>query len=182
MEQLETLNDRLERFYGHFEDGRPNFRIVWSEDEYDTVFGTYDIFEKGIYLRTETGFKKIHKYWYMRDQYIVERLMGVPVVNTKDLLVKASYEPIWGFRLPKSHIPPWEAIKLVVDTLINTMHKARSMVEKYKEDPINLNTKEAIEARVEKAKEEIFGGESDTASMALHRKEGVVVPHTFGDS
>ena len=82
METLEIINKRLKDNYGETVD-RPNFRIVWSEDQ----------FENRLTHFTDEGFELIHpevrqlpkyKQW-IHDKYVLERLTEVPIINENEL-------------------------------------------------------------------------------------------------
>lgn len=177
MESIETLNQRLETFYGHHDDGRVKFRLVWSDDQIEMREEVYEKYAGNIYLGTQFGVHEVPKYAYMPYQWVLEHLIPIPQINQDELLgLKLSYEPIWGFNnLHNRTTPPWETVKLIVDTLLDTISKGRTMIRKYKESLEETNTKEGIAARQEALKKELFDGESDRASMALHLKRGVFI-------
>jgi hypothetical protein len=143
-------------------------------------FGTYENFLGDIYLSTETGFKEVPKYPHLPFQWVLERIVPVPHINEHELTTKVSYEPIWGFNnLPNRTTPNWETIKLICDTLLENIARGRSAIRKYKESLEETNTKEGQLARRELIKKEMFDGESDSASTALHLKTGIVVPESY---
>lgn len=176
MEKIETLNQRLEDFYGRDSDtGKPIFRIVWANAET----------EKRMMDDTDTGVKllypairEVRKYPYLKDLYVLERLVVVPEMNLVELpATKLSYEPLWAFRdLNERFIyPSWDAAKFIVDTLYAALGK--SSLKKYVEDEKNT-TKEGREERIKDLQGELFGNETD-AGDALRYREGVVVPTNY---
>src|SRR5262245_31149745 len=98
-EKVETINRRLHDLYGETEsqgERLPNFRIVWSEDQFEMRKTDY----------TDSGFRLLHpevrklpKYrQWITKKHVLERLTVVPFVNEHDLPdSKLSYEPIWVF-------------------------------------------------------------------------------------
>lgn len=174
MELPEVLNERLLKHYGHKYDERAEFRVVWSEDQFEVRFGEYDKYSaSGIWTGREVGFKQVPKYrQYLPTQWVLERLTPVPEASQAELVVKLSYEPLFGFR---ERYPQWEELKLIVDTVLEKENAPRVKHAKYKDDDINLNTKEATEARVDLLKKELFS-DDDSVRDALHYKEAVTVP------
>jgi hypothetical protein len=176
METIETLNQRLVDYYGlDSNTGRPMFRIVFADDET----------EKRLVSETPSGFQlltpivaEVKKYPYLKGLYVLERLVIVPEMNSKDLPTqKLSYEPIWAYRDDMNGpIPPvWSATKFIVDSLYAALGKRsmRKYVESEKE-----TTPEGRDQRIDELKEELFGNETDTCD-ALRYKEGIVVPSNY---
>ena len=173
MESVETINQRLEDHYGTTDDGRPIFRVVWSDEQVEKRIVTH--LDSGVELLYPEP-REVKKYPYIRALYVLERLVLVPEVNQKELLgLKTSYEPIWTFcDAHRNPLPPiWNAAKLVVDTLYAALGKA-SLV-KYLDVQ---NTPEAREKRITELETELFGNESSVTD-ALTYKEGVTVPSNF---
>lgn len=178
MDSLEVINDRLQDYYGLFTDGRPNFRLVWSDDQFETRFGTFDIVsEAGVYLKTITDFMKVRKYQHMPFQWVLEKLMPVPEVNLGELTTKTTYEPIWGYNnIYGRNLPPWGHIRTTCDTLMETVRLAKSGLKKYHEGIEDLNTKEGIQHRVDEIKKKLDENTSPLLD-SLSWGEGVSVPN-----
>ena len=155
--------------------GQAQFRIVWSNDQY----------EKRKTRETANGVqllwpevRDVPKYSYLRDLYVLERLVIVPDENQEELLGrKLSYEPIWAYRDVNNMplMPKWEATKLVIDVLLAAMGK--TSLRKYVDTEENT-TVEGNQQRVAKLHEELFGNETEVGD-ALRYKEGVVVPNNY---
>jgi hypothetical protein len=170
MESLAVINKRLVDHYGKFEDGRPNWRVVWSDDQ----------IEKRLVSHTPEGFelitpvvREVPKYWYAQHKYILEKLVPVPQVEGNDLTELTSYEPIWTFEDKNGNpLPPiWEAIYL----LIQTIHENLAMAGRrapYKLPEELGNSPEAREDRIRKLQEELFGNET-TVTDALKNDSAV---------
>lgn len=176
METIETINARLIEHYGiDSNTGRPIFRIVWANDET----------EKRLVKETEAGVSflfpqviEVKKYPYLKDLYVLERLVIIPDVNREELPTsKLSYEPVWAYRNEDAQPirPIWDATKFVVDTLYAALGK-KSMA-KYVDTEENT-TPEGLDQRITKLAEELFGNETDVGD-ALSYKEGIVVPPNY---
>ena len=155
MERIEVINKRLADNYGLFDDGRPNWRVVWSDDQ----------IEKRLVHHTKDGFElltpviqEVKKYNYISAKYILERLIAVP--DNTELADISSYEPIWTFEdKDKNPLPPdWDVIYLVIER-VREMLYGRKQGE-YKA-PWGLgNTAEESKMRAEKLYEQLWGDES----------------------
>jgi hypothetical protein len=176
METIETLNQRLIDHYGADSDtGRPIFRIVWANDEIEKRL-VYEL-DTGIHL-LYPEVQEVKKYPYLRDLYVLERLVIVPYPNQTELPTqKLSYEPVWTYcDADRNYLPPiWSATKFVVDALYAALGK-KSMA-KYVEDEINT-TSEGREYRIKQLQRELFENETEI-SDALHYKEGIIVPNNY---
>jgi hypothetical protein len=169
VESIERINYWLQREYGRFDDARSNFRVVWSEDQYER--------------RKREGYEipqSMKKYGYLKDVYILERIMPVPEYNS-ELTTDFSYEPIWVF-LNKDNkpLPPRiDVCKLVIEALLK--QAAKSVGAKYKDPEAGHDPLEVRAERVRKLQEELFGNETDTTDL-LAAHEGVVVPRNYGEN
>ena len=176
MENLEYINRKLIDEYGiDTVTGRPIFRVVWANDQLEKRLVEY--LDSGLHL-LHPEVKEVKKYPYLKDLYVLERLVVVPDINEKELPVsKLSYEPIWAYRDADGvPLPPiWTPTKFVVDTLYAAMGK--SSLRKYIE-PESETTAEGLDERIVKLQEELFGNETDVGD-ALAYKEGIVVPQTY---
>lgn len=170
-EPIEILNQRLIDYFGTFENGEPNWKLVWSED----------FFEKRLVYYTAEGFELLtpiaetrKKCDYIVDRYILTRLVPVPDVQQMDLCgAKISYEPIWtfedetGFPLP----PTWAAMHVLIQTIDQSL--GHSPFAKYKQEEIDGNSIDAIKARRDIIQEQLFGNENPiTDSLALDSAVG----------
>jgi len=184
-EPVESINKQLlEHFGSDTITGLPMWRVVFSEDQYEKRFGTYDDFTPGgIYLRTVTEVREVPKYkQWIHSKYVLENLVLVPEVNKRDLPgVKLSYEPIFVFETGShKYLPPkFEAAKLVVDTI--NAAKGQSNLAKYKDPMAGLTTEEQIltkAAEIDKLQEELFGNESLVGDAMAHG-EAIIVPRNY---
>lgn len=183
MESIETLNKRLEEYFGKDDLNRPIWRLVWSNEQYEKRLTNYS--KEGLELITPVVME-LRKYPYIKDRYILERLVLVPEFQQSELPIsKVSYEPMWTFEDKHGNpLPPkWEPIKLVIDTIYLALGKEVSGYPKYRDPDSGKTPKELIadeQERIKKLQEDLFGNETDTGD-ALAWKEGISVPHNYGD-
>lgn len=185
-ETIETINRQLIDSYGiDTVTGDAMWRVVWSEDQFENRFGTYDDFVPGtnIYLRTVTEVRYVPKYrQWIKERYVLERLVVVPEENFKDLPgVKVSYEPMFPFQDNYgNYLPPRiDACRFVVNCVLSAQGKGHLAV--YKDALDGLTTQELVEAKeqeIQKLQEELFGNETDTGDALAHG-EAIVVPRNY---
>jgi hypothetical protein len=177
-EPIEEINKKLVDYYGlETSTGRPMWRVVWSEDQYEHRLTTH----------TPEGLQLIHpqvmlmkKYPYIQEKWVLERLVEVPIVNERELPAsKLSYEPMYQFVYPNTgnYKPPTiAASKFIVDTVYAALGKV-SLGAKYK-DPTSGSIEER-RARVKQLEEELFGDESGLEGKTHLTGEGIVVPSNY---
>lgn len=181
-EKVETLNRRLSDRYGLYSDGRPLWRLVWSEDEMEKRHGIWDDYtSNGLFIRRVEEVREVPKYrqWINPPCFILERLLEIPEGVQTQLLTKTSYETVFTFRDKWNQpLPPtWRAIELIMFSVLS--NAARAVGAKY-EDPRNrlADPKIAAEDRlreIAEIEEELFGNETQI-SDALAYGRGIVVP------
>jgi hypothetical protein len=173
VEKVESLNRQLTDEYGlDSSTGRSIFRIVWANDQLEKRLT--DTLDSGIQLLYPIV-REVKKYSYLKDFWVLERLVVVPDINKSELPTsKLSYEPVWAYRDDHNQaVPPtWEGTKFIVDTLYAALGK--KSLAKYTEEPES----QLREKRVQKLQEELFGDETEIGD-ALRYKEGIVVPNTY---
>lgn len=158
-ETVESINRQLIDLFGiDTITGLPIFRVVWSNNQFEKRL--MDTTDTGIILLTPVV-REVPKYkQWIRDKFILERLVLIPDVNQSELPTqKLSYEPLWVFQNSQGDpLPPalW-ACKFVVDTVYAAMGKRslRKYVDVEEQNPV-----EEREKRIEKLTEELFGDES----------------------
>ena len=181
-EKIEVINQRLVDTYGLFETDKPRYRIVYSEDEFEMRYGTFeDRKPNGALLRIETCWRLVPKYrQYIQNKHILEQLTVVPLSNSGELSEMLSYEPLFVFENKQGEpLPPrWEVIQIVLAEVQKNIDGA-GKGPKYKHPFSDTKTqKEVKKAQLLKLKEELFGNETDTTD-ALAYKEGIVVPRNY---
>lgn len=158
MEDISAINKRLLDHYGRWEDGRANWRVVWSDDQIEKRWVTHTT--EGFIL-TSPLVAEVPKYAYAQHRYILERLVPVGNFLESDLVDKTSYEPVWTFEDNAGNpLPPiWEAIYLLIKTVKHNLETAGHNPV-YKAPEGMGNTTEEIMMRVEKLQEQLFGNET----------------------
>lgn len=99
---------------GTTQDGRPKFRVVWSEDVFEVQPGPHGIFtESGLFIKEITTPMKVPKYAGIgvENQWVMERFTPMPRdsisaheyndLNRGD--PDMGYEPVWVF---PDHVEP----------------------------------------------------------------------------
>ena len=168
-EPIEDINMKLERDFGRFEDGRPNFRLVWSSDVFEQRWTAFT--SSGLELqRPEVRELPKYRNW-CPERFVLERLL--PVVGETDLVTKTSYEPAWIFQdRYQNYLPPfYEGCVFVIESLLETAGKKGGHA-KYKDPEV---TEEARQARIQKVQDELFGNETIVGDHLAYGT-GVVVP------
>ena len=178
MESIPTLNQRLIDHYGvDTVSGQPMFRIVWANNQTEKRLVAES--DGGVVLIYPTVME-VKKYPYLKDLYVLERLVVVPEVNQDELPTsKLSYEPLWAYcDTNRGYLYPiWVATQLVIDTLYAALGK-KSMA-KYVDDEKNT-TIEGRNQRIAEIQADLFGNETETGD-ALRYKEAIVVPNNYGE-
>ncbi len=95
---LDTINKYLKRF-GLNDSNEPRFRVVWSNDQFEQRRGEFTEFYGTIFVRVFVGVKRVPKYPYISDRYVLE-CWAPPHQSFNDELpdaVNGTYEPIYVF-------------------------------------------------------------------------------------
>lgn len=180
MESLEIINRRLGENYGKYLDGKPLFRVVWSEDEIEKRLSNHNAF--GIELLVPIVIEVPKYRQYIQNKWILERLVEVPIINKEEVLNNLSYEPIWVFENGKGEALPyrWDVIAIVINQLYKA--SAESVGVKYRDPRADVKTPEDFrqfqEEELKTLQDMLFGNETEV-SDALTYKEGIVVPHSY---
>lgn len=184
-ETIDGLNRQLSDLYGiDTLTGQALWRIVWSEDQFEHRYGTYDDFTPaGLYIRTVTEVRYVPKYrQWIKEKYVLERLVLIPEINAGDLpATKMSYEPMYPFQTNSGqYLPPTiSAAQFVIESVYAVQGKGS--LARYKDPLSGVSTEEYIEMKtkeVDKLQEELFGNETDTGD-ALAYREAITVPRNY---
>lgn len=175
-EPIESINQQLIDLFGiDTATGQPIFRVVWSEDQLEKRLT--DRSEKGLILPYPM-MKLLPKYQWIKEKFVLERLVIVPEQNLKELAgIKLSYEPVWVFKdKNEQYVPPttW-GCKFIIDTLYAAMGK-QSMAKYVDEE--SKHPEEVRNQRIEKLTEELFGDESSILGRTV-TGEAIVVPQSY---
>jgi hypothetical protein len=158
-EPIEEINKHLKDDYGCLDSIKPNWRIVWSEDQFETRL--MDVTKDGFSL-INPEYREVPKYrQWIQNKYVLERLVEVPYINENELTNKISYEPVWVFENGNGDYQPplFRAAKFVIETV----HKQAAKVVGVKYKDPESNPKEAFEVREQRLQgleKELFGNET----------------------
>lgn len=153
-EAIEDINKKLRDNFGLAFNGRPNFRVVFSDDQFEKRWTNYT--DDGVEL-LHPEVRELPKYrQYIRGKYILERL--VPAGISTDLIEKVTYEPAWVFQdKDGNYLPPFfDGCRFVIDSL-NSQIQVAGTFTKYKD--VNETAEERM-AKVKKVENELFGNET----------------------
>lgn len=173
LKELELLNKKLTDDYGYFQASElANWRMVWSEDEFEKRVGNYeDRTPEGYLIRKVLECRNVPKYkQWVNNKFILERIMPN---NNNEVVGKLSYEPTYIFENPYNAPPIYDAIKFIVERVYEQASRAVGI--KYKEEDYKQEDKK----RIDKIIEELYGDRNDTTD-ALAYREGIVVPSNYG--
>jgi hypothetical protein len=181
-EPIELINERLEHQFGKNDTGLPNWRVVFSEDQFEKRYGTYqDFTPNGVFIREVTEVREAPKYrQWIREKFVLERLTVIPDYNITELpATKLSYEPMWVFEDKSgNYLPPrFDACKFLIDNLRENL--SRPYYPRYKDPDSDPEVaKVNAELRVKELQESLFGDETEVGD-ALKYKQAIVVPKEF---
>ena len=116
MLEYQRINWILEKRFGKELTGEPRFRISWSDSQIEKRLGTYNIYSGPIFLRTETGVREVPKYPYIKERFVLERLIYHS--NPELPASRISYEPLYVFEDSKCEsLPLSEKVAIIVCSL-----------------------------------------------------------------
>ncbi len=184
-EPIESINIQLKDQFGiDTITGLPIWRVVFSDDQLEKRYGTYDDFVPGtkIWLRQVTEVREVHKYkQWIHQKYILERMVVVPDINEHELPdTKVSYEVIWVFEDRNGgYLPPrFDAAKFIIDTIYAAQYSNHS-IAKYKDpESTQENALQAKKERIDGIVEELFGDESGLLGTTI-TGESIIVPNNY---
>jgi hypothetical protein len=153
--------------------GRQIFRVVWSNELAERRDGAHEVWDGSIYLRTEFGVKQVLKYEYIKDRWILEKLVFQPngeIVGSEI----GHYEPVWVFWNKDGEYlkPILKAVQLILNCLLDgkPMTKAEweSLDKKKQEETLRLC-------------EEFLEDTNSKLGLQFDLGEAVTVPTNYGE-
>lgn len=116
-------------------DGRPIWRLVWSESLTEKRHGEFSDFYGNLFIRSYIGVREVRKYNYIKDRWIIEKF--VPGHNPE---IQGdgggSYEPFFVFESAKGeYLPPTlKVVQFIVDMarqrVVSTPSERKDMVQR----------------------------------------------------
>ena len=173
-EELSTINQRLIDHFGRMIDSSmAKWRVVWSEDQFEMRYGTYeDKTRDGFLIREVTEWRQVPKYrQWIPNRYVLERLLLIPIENEGTLTTKFSYEPLYTFEdKDRNALPPnWLACKFIVEAVNRNMDQHDGV--KYKDPKSNpREAKHVHEQEILDIEESLFGNETELADALAYRQ------------
>lgn len=175
-ESVTRINKQLETLYGKHDNGEPNWRVVWSEDQFEKRRGDYeDRTPEGLLIRAVNEVRTVPKYrQWVHEKWVLEHLTPIPEMQQDEIVgKKLSYEPIYVFQtvLGDPLPPKIEPIKFLIDHLLQGMNEPpKTRYKDPESDPKEAAARQQM--KISKIQEELFGNESDV-SDALARGDAV---------
>jgi len=117
LENVRTINKKLVDLYGKSIDGKPNFRLVWSEGLTEKRVGP--VFSPGGVLISEKELQECKKYGYIKERWILENYNTAYRANP-EVAVSDGYEPLFIFQKRGEYLKPYLwACEHVINALRN---------------------------------------------------------------
>ena len=131
MENVVLINKELKKLYGVEFDGKPKFRLVWSDDCIEKRLGRVDRYTpNGIYLGTDEGLHELQKYSYIRERWILENYNPAYKANP-EIAISDGYEPVFVFDRKGEYLKPYFwACEYIINSIRNPerIHKTEKMM------------------------------------------------------
>lgn len=167
--EVHEINRQLREHYGADANDRdsPIWRVVWSDDQIEKRYTDYDDHGNRLLFPKVS---ELPKYQWIRERWILERLVLVPEINSNEMLgKKVSYECLYIFETQQGvYLPPnFNASKFVIDTIYAAQGK--QSMRKYVDEAVKDENRKA---RIDKLTEDLFGNETMVGD-ALAYREGV---------
>jgi hypothetical protein len=181
------INNQLASKYGYFEGMKncPNFRVVWSNDQYEHRLTAYT--KEGLQLiHPEVRYLPKYSQW-LSSRWVIEKCVPIPELNRKDLVAeKFSYEPLHGFinvYTDKPIDPTYRACEFLVENVLAQLRVRNGIPQAKYEDPLfNASdpkiSREVKEAHLNELERELFGNDTSVTDK-LMTQEAVIVPSNF---
>lgn len=165
METIKVINKRLASKYGLAYDGRPNFRVVFSDTQFETRFDDFEDFCGEIFIRRVREYRECPKYSYIVGKHVLEELHFFEYGDLKDRpFINSAYEPLWTF-MDKDHnalYPVWPAVEFAVECKLEGIR--RTIKQKVKRD-FKAEEKAAQDKEIDDISEMLGMDESSISDM-----------------
>ena len=175
MEPIEEINKHLLDNYGYFAIDTPNFRVVFSDDQYEKRFGTFEDYNGAIFIRRVEEVREVPKYWHVKERYILERAMPILTPDAQKELVnkKFDYYVVWTFETGdgKALPPKYAVCYYVIETIYANAAARVGVAYKHPYWDKKINP-EVRKAKLEEIEEYLYGNESSIGD-SLQSRAGV---------
>src|SRR3990167_4401411 len=157
---VDDINSQIKK-HGSNDYGEPIFRVVFSDEQVENRWGTYNEYSGDIFLRSFTGIKEVKKYPWIKSKWILERWVSCELAAHPDLHNDKNglYICVYVFQdANNNYLPPLLKVSEIV--IYNLLHP-RSYSEILSQDiEIEVNKDEAEINKME----EDFKIESDISA------------------
>lgn len=163
--QVGDWNKLLKEFFGYDLRGRPNFRLVWTPNQYEKRFGSFTDFYGSIIIREVEEVREVPKYPYLPPCWILEKLVFSPHPH----LVESGnghYELFWAF-LTKDRKPVTPTFTSIIFLIRMVLWGPRKTKSYYEDQQSAKDRKEIAEMAMQV-------DEAITAETAYLRKQSAV--------
>ena len=122
--QIDDFNKKLKDVYSsEVFSGRPIFRLVFSNDYREKRLGEFvDTDSNNNFVRRVTEVRDMLKYPYLKDTWILEKLVWMGGLNPELPEAKGySYECIWAFvnKHGEPLYPHYHIVEMIINSLLN---------------------------------------------------------------
>jgi hypothetical protein len=132
MDNVSIINKKLVALYGKSIDGKPNFRLVWSEGLTEKRVGP--VYSSGGILISEKELQECKKYSYIKERWILENYNTSYRANP-EVAVSDGYEPIFIFQKKGEYLKPYLwACEMIINSLRNPERVHRNEKMDYTEE------------------------------------------------
>ena len=73
LQRYKIFNKRLSDIYGLSIDGKPKYRLIWTENTFEKRHGTFSKFYGPLWLGEHTGIELAKKYSFLLNRFVLER-------------------------------------------------------------------------------------------------------------
>lgn len=171
---LKPIHDWLNR-QERFIDGKPLWRLIWSENITEKRFGKFQDFYGSIFIREYVGIREARKYNYVSERWILERF-NPGKVDKYDISGDGggSYEPLWVFESGKGDYlePTLKAVQFLIEFARQDTRMTPAERQAWAD--------KAEDEEFKKCYEEIGASTSDPIPSLLHTASGVSM-HVKGE-
>lgn len=171
-DNVRIMNKTLEQLYGYARGNNPLYRVTWANNETEVRFGTFNDFHGEIFIRQVRERRTVQKYWWCKDNWIIERYVSLPGVE--------GYEVIWVLWGPNQEpLPPrWDVISEIV--YVNYHGHGRLILPTDQRQSDNEHER-AVKAEAAPMRE-ILDNESSPLMSAFHEGSAVIIRRQDGTS
>lgn len=129
MTEVQIINKTLAQTYGKYIDGRPKWRVIWSDDEIEKRLVEKETFSGTIYIGMAAEMEVTKKYSYIRERWILEKLIFSPIPQIVDS-ERGHYEPYWVFQDKHGNYlkPLWRIVEILVNFAITKKVERKNVV------------------------------------------------------